>query len=206
MKSDEKIMGSPQRRVVLREIKQSSGLSVPELAERLDLSYMGAKQHCLVLEKKGYLTSRNQHNGAGRPRLIYRLTPKGQAAFDSTDGGISLSLLRQARTLFGPTAPGKLLYLHFQDKTAACLEKIPRELPVEERLKKLAELRSAEGCMSRVEENGLLEYHCPWSPLYSEFPEALAMEEGMMAKAAGLPLRRRQIDSGGVHYEIRFEV
>jgi predicted ArsR family transcriptional regulator len=28
---------------------------------------MGAKQHCLALEKRGLLSSRNNHRGAGRP-------------------------------------------------------------------------------------------------------------------------------------------
>jgi predicted ArsR family transcriptional regulator len=41
--------------LILTEIKRSQGLSVSELCDRIGLSYMGVKQHCIALEKEGYL-------------------------------------------------------------------------------------------------------------------------------------------------------
>ena len=45
----------PQWLDIMKHLKQSSGLSVNELASKLEMSYMGVKQHCVELEKRGYL-------------------------------------------------------------------------------------------------------------------------------------------------------
>lgn len=189
---------------MLAEIKRSSGLAVGELAQRIGLSYMGAKQHCLALEKNGLLTSRNEHRGAGRPFLVYRVSAKGQAHFAAEDGQLVISLLQHARTLFGVGAPGKLLYSHFQEKTARYLEKMPAQATPQARLEALAELRDAEGHMCHAENNVLIEYHAPWQSLFTAFPEASALEEAMLTKVAGTPLKRRVIEHDA-QAEIRFE-
>jgi len=204
MMSLEKKLGSAQRRAVLNEIKRSSGLAVGELAQRIELSYMGAKQHCLALEKNGLLTSRNEHRGAGRPFLIYRVSAKGQALFAAEDGQLVISLLNQARALFGVGAPGKLLYSHFQEKTAGYLEKMPTQAMPQARLEALAKLRDADGHMCHAEENVIIEYHAPWRSLFTAFPEASALEEAMLTKVAGFPLKRRVLENDA-HIEIRFE-
>lgn len=200
----DKSLGSGQRRAALGELKRSSGLAVRELAGRLGLSYMGAKQHCLLLEKKGYVESRNEHRGAGRPHLVYRLSKRGQALFTGEDCRLAISMLQQARGLFGAGAPGKILYSHFQEKASRYLGKMPVAGELGERLLRLAELRDEEGCMSRAEEGGLVEYHCPMKALFDEFPEAAGLEEAMLSKVAGVGLKRRVVGDPG-HYEVRFE-
>ena len=197
-------LGQSQRLAVMRELKKSSGLCVADLAERLGMSYMGAKQHCLSLEKKAYLTSRNQHRGAGRPQLVYRLTQRGQQLFALEDNRLAISILRQAITLFGATAAGKLLYLHFQERTKDYISKIPSGEPLQSRLVALAQMRDEEGCMARAENGCIVEHHCPWNELYEAFPEAIAMEVELFTKVLGVTVNR-QVVGGGDHYEIRFE-
>lgn len=193
-----------QRTVVLRTLKRSSGLSVQELAERLQMSYMGVKQHCLNLEKQGLLKSRNQHRGAGRPVLLYRLSRRGQNLFSRHDNTFLVSILKQANVLYGASAGAKLLFLTFQEKAAGYLEKIPRDTSLESKLAALAALREKEGCMSRTEAGAIVEYHCPWLDLFEAFPEAVSMEEALFSKVIGVPVARRVVDSGE-QYEIRFE-
>ncbi|MDX2080887.1 MAG: winged helix-turn-helix transcriptional regulator [Terrimicrobiaceae bacterium] len=199
MNPQDKTIGTPQRQAVLREIKQSAGLTVTELSERIDLSYMGTKQHCLLLEKKGYLSSRNHHRGAGRPVLVYRLTSKGEALFEAPDNAVVVTLLRNAQTLFGPTAAGKLLFKLFQDKGDAYLKGLPAD-PAE-RLKKLAAIRAAEGSMSRVDEGVLVEFNNPLSGIFREYPEAAGLEENMIGRVLGRKVRRAESASGGIRFE-----
>ena len=51
-------LAKSQKYQILSEIKRSQGLSVSELCVRIKLSYMGVKQHCVSLEKDGYLDIR----------------------------------------------------------------------------------------------------------------------------------------------------
>ena len=185
-------------------LKRSGGLSVGEIAARLGMSYMGVKAQCLGLEKGRHITSRNQHCGSGRPQLIYRLTAKGQSLFPNDDHRLAVSLLTEARTLFGAAAAEKLLFLHFQKQTVGYLAKIPDKAPPEDRLAALAALRDADGHMARVESGCLVESHVPLAGLFEAFPAATAMEEAMISKVLGTAVTRLA-ESAGDHYQIRFE-
>ena len=48
-------IGRSQRLSVINALKHSPELTVQELADRMNMSYMGVKQHCLDLAKDGYL-------------------------------------------------------------------------------------------------------------------------------------------------------
>lgn len=185
-------------------LKRSSGLTVGELAGRLGMSYMGVKAQCLALEKSGHVTSRNQHQQSGRPRLVYRLTARGQNLFLHDDHGLAISVLNEARTLFGAAAAGKLLFLHFQKLAAAYLKEIPANASPDVRLAALAAVRDAAGHMARVEGGCLVEAHVPLAAVFEAFPAAVAMEEAAISKALGTAVTRRA-ESSGDHYQIRFE-
>ena len=185
-------------------LKRSSGLPVGEIATRLGLSYMGIKAQCLALEKSGHITSRNRHNGSGRPQLVYRLTAKGQRLFLNDDHGVAISILSEARILFGAAAPEKLLFLHFQKQTAEYLEVMPDKAPLEARLAAVAARRDAGGHMARVEGGCLVEFHVPLAAVFEAFPAAVAMEEAMISKVLGVPVTRLA-EASGDHCQIRFE-
>ena len=185
-------------------LKRSTGLAVKEISARLGMSYMGIKTQCLALEKSGHVTSRNQHQASGRPQLIYRLTAKGQRLFRQDDNRLAVSLLHEARTLFGVSAAGKLLFLYFQKQTAEHLKTMSGTASLEDRLAALAAQRDAGGHMARVEGGCLVESHVPLAGLFEAFPEAIAMEETMISKVLGVPVTRVAENSGD-HYQIRFE-
>lgn len=189
---------------VANELKRSNGLPVAQLAERLGLSYMGVKAQCLSLEKSGYLSSRNQHHGSGRPQLIYRLTAKGQTLFHQEDHSLALSLLREAQSLFGASAAEKLLFRHFQNRTEEYLKKLSGKSSGEERLAATAALRDADGHMARVEDGVLVESHVPLARLFEAFPAGQGMEEAMISKVLGQSVKRVE-ETSGDHYQIRFE-
>lgn len=197
-------IGSSQRRAVLYEIKRSSGLAVRELAARIGLSYMGTKQHCVVLEKKGFLKSRNQQVGVGRPLRIYRLTDRGHEVFRSPEGTLCVSLLNHAKDLFGPTAPGKLLYRFFQERAEVLAKQMPESTDLATRMDALMKLRQDEGCMPRLDDGVLIEYHSPIASVLREYPEAAGLEEAMLSKLAGVRLRRANVFEHGLAFT-RFE-
>jgi len=189
---------------VANELKRSNGLPVSEMAVRLGMSYMGVKAQCLALEKSRHITSRSQHQDSGRPQLIYSLTAKGQQLFQNADHAVAISILHEARTLFGPTAAEKLLFLHFQKETAAHLKSLPASASADDRLAALAARRDAGGHMARVEDGCLVESHVPLAAIFEAFPAAIAMEEAMVSKVLGVAVTRIA-ETSGDQYQIRFE-
>ena len=191
---------------VLRELKQSGPLPVRELAAKLQLSYMGAKQHCLALEIRGLLSSRNNHRGAGRPLLVYSLTSKGQSWFEESDNTAAISILRHAKNLYGSSSAAKLLLLYFQECTEKYRTYIPAQTPVAEKMLLLAKARDEEGRMVELSPGiRIIERHNPAAALHKAFPEADGLEESLFRQVLGVPVRRRLVSPGG-QYEIHFDL
>src|SRR5207248_5517259 len=133
-------IGRTQRLEILNSLKRTRGMSVNELVERMKMSYMGIKQHCLTLQRDGYLDTWRRPQKMGRPEMVYRLTRRSQDLFQSDSNQLTLDLLKAAREIYGANAPEKLLYNLFEKKTAALKPKAKGD-SVTERAKWLAHLR-----------------------------------------------------------------
>jgi predicted ArsR family transcriptional regulator len=200
-------IGRTQRLSVLHELKRSNGLPVKELARRLGMSYMGVKQHCLDLQRDGYLDTWRNPKPIGRPEMLYRLTRKSHELFPLQSHEMLLQVLAAAKQLYGPTAPAKLLFIHFREKTEAYRAKLRGET-IEERVKWFTRLRDREGCMPEVTAGPpmqILERHSPIADLFTAFPEAGAMERELFERVLGAKVRRESKASGGL-YECVFEI
>src|SRR6266404_6350695 len=63
-------IGRTQRLEILNSLKRTHGMSVNELVERMGMSYMGIKQHCLTLQRDGYLDTWRRPQKMGRPEMV----------------------------------------------------------------------------------------------------------------------------------------
>ncbi len=69
------------RRQIIRLLKRRGPLPVEEIAEHLDVTVSGARQHLSSLERDGVVTYQRIRQGPGRPRHLYELTERGDALF-----------------------------------------------------------------------------------------------------------------------------
>ncbi|MDF1657112.1 MAG: winged helix-turn-helix transcriptional regulator [Verrucomicrobiales bacterium] len=193
---------------IIRLIKCSPGLSVGELSEKLEMSYMGVKKHCLALEKLGYLDTWRRPKVVGRPEKSYRVTEKLGPLFPGIGNDVSLAIL-DAATQLEPNAAEKLLFAFFREQTGTLVAKVSGE-SVQGRAERLAAARAAQGYFSICEysdEEGLRieEFHNPLQPLFEKYPTLARMEVQMFEKL----LRARVVRSsskvsGLTHY--RFDL
>src|SRR5215467_3211166 len=145
-------IGRTQRLDIINSLKRTKGLSVNELVEKMGMSYMGIKQHCITLHRDGYLDTWRRPQKMGRPEMVYRLTRRTHDLFQAESHQFTVDLLKAAEEIYGPNAPEKLLYNVFQKKTAALKSKAKGET-VAERAKWLAHVRDAEGYMAELINN-----------------------------------------------------
>src|SRR3982075_1114266 len=130
-------IGRTQRLEIVNALKRSRGLSVNELVDRMRMSYMGIKQHCLTLQRDGYLDTWRRPQKMGRPEMVYRLTRRSHDLYPCDSNQMTLDLLQSVHEIYGPNAPEKLLYNIFERKIAALKAKVKGET-VAERAKWLA--------------------------------------------------------------------
>ncbi len=198
-------IGKSQRLRIINALKRTQGMSVNELSRKLDMSYMGIKQHCIELEKNGYVDTWRRPKGPksiGRPEMAYRLTRSAHELFPSTSNATTIALLNAAAQLYGPSAPEKLLFRIFQEKTAEYRRKVRGEEP-RERARWLARLRDNEGCMAEyieeAESASLVEYHSPVLDLIEAYPIVARLETEMLQRVLGAPLRREDATASGLY-------
>jgi predicted ArsR family transcriptional regulator len=187
-------LARPQVVALFDVLKRSDGLAVGDLAEALKMSYMGVKQYCVELEKRGYLDTWRRAKETGRPELTYRLTPKAQLLFPQLSNELSMEILEAVRQLHGATAAEKILYQYFLKKTEAYSKKIKGKSLVE-RATSLARLRENEGYCAQVDYDArhglrLTEFHSPLADLIKAYPSVARMEEAMLSRLLQAPVHR----------------
>lgn len=165
-------------------LKRSTGMSVNELAAALRMSYMGVKQHCLFLEKKGYFdTWRRPKPGGGRPEKMYRLTRKMDVFFSPECGDVINEMLRAAAASLGEKAVEPMLRAIFDQKAERYMAQLKGRTLLE-RAQHLAKLRMADGCLCFCEFDAhlglrLVEYHSPLASLVKKHALARELETQM---------------------------
>lgn len=172
-----------------------------EIATRLGLSYMGAKQHCTELEKQGVLDTWRRPKPVGRPELVYRLTPKAGVFFPAETNVSTIEILHAARHLFGATASDKLLLALFRKKAEGYANSLRGDSP-EERAEALARLRDEEGHLSEVVKAPDLmiqEYHSPILDLLDAFPLVRRLEKEMFETLLGASVERHEERASGLY-------
>src|SRR6202023_2169826 len=111
-------IGRTQRLEILNSLKRTQGMSVNQLVTKMKMSYMGIKQHCLTLQRDGYLDTWRRPQKKGRPEMVYRLTRRTHDLFQTDSNQFTLELLKSVQESYGPNASEKLLYNLFERKTA----------------------------------------------------------------------------------------
>lgn len=203
-------LAKPQWMAVMGALKVSGRMPVAELAGRLGVSYMAAKQYCEALVGLGYLDRlRAPRRVVGRPEVYYRLAAKADRLFPQAGTAFILEMLDDARELFGETAPDRLLFRYFQDQQERWLPRVAKAGALAAKAAALCALREREGyhCCCRYDtEKGLRieEYHHPLAALFARHPRAIGMELKMLEAVLGTRVQRREI-AGGPHGPARVD-
>ena len=204
-------IGRSQRLDILTALKRYGSMTVKELSTGFRMSYMGIKQHCLDLEKDGYLDTWRRPSRVGRPELLYRLTDRALELFPGGNNALALGVLNAVQQTYGPAAPTKILFSLYTQQAEAYRQKIAGT-GLQARAEALAALRDADGYMAEFEQdeppamNGaepsppgvipnsvrITEHHSPIEDLLRRFPILARLERELFERVLGCPVRREE--------------
>jgi len=150
---------------IIQLLKTQGPLTAKVLATELSLTTMGVRQHMQLLESEGDICFEDKKAPRGRPTRYWSLTPKSNSHFSDRHEELSVQLIDSVITVFGDSGLDKLISHREQSSLELYQQKLVREGTLKSKLCALAELRSIEGYMATVSEEGqdfwLLENHCP---------------------------------------------
>jgi predicted ArsR family transcriptional regulator len=198
-------MGGKTRWRIVEELKSAGGLPVRELAERLGMSYMGVKDACTDLQKRGLLETWRHSVGSGRPQMLYRLTDKALDLFPAESLNLALGLLEAANSLYGSSAAEKLLVVAFQKMRERYARRLSGVSSAARGIK-LAEIRDREGYMARWEEEGgegggwrIVEHHSPILEIQRAFPITERLEAELFQRLLECRVSREVSEVPGLY-------
>lgn len=146
-------------------LKSQGALTAKTLANELQLTTMAVRQHMQALEQSGDVDFKDEKAARGRPTRYWSLTEQSNELFDDRHDELTVQLLDSVIAIFGDDGLEKLI--SHRESTALVNYRLALadKYSVEEKLTALAKVRSDEGYMATVEQDGdiywLLENHCP---------------------------------------------
>ncbi|AKC71575.1 transcriptional regulator [Pandoraea oxalativorans] len=151
---------------VLHWLKTQGPASTAEVASGLGITAEAARQQVQKLVADGLLAGETMPSrGAGRPRQAWALTEAGHSRFPDAHSTLTIQLIGSIRQLFGEDGLDRLITQRAAETRTSYKKAIDPLPDLPARMEKLAEIRSAEGYMARVERDGddwlLIEDHCP---------------------------------------------
>ncbi|UFN56527.1 helix-turn-helix transcriptional regulator [Microbulbifer celer] len=157
---------SNNRDRILYILKTRGPQTAQVLANELDITPVGTRQHLKQLADDGLLAHFERAEKVGRPASFWQLTEKAHGRFPDRHSDLSLHLIDSVREVFGDEGLEALIAKRernalsdYQQALAACTS-------LAGKVKKLAELRNREGYMAQAihQSHGvwlLVENHCP---------------------------------------------
>jgi predicted ArsR family transcriptional regulator len=157
---------SKTRRAIVKLLKTEGAMDASRLGARLGLTAMAVRQHLYQLQREKLVTAEERPVPLGRPAKYWHLTREADRLFPDAYAEVSLALIEAVGDAFGETGLKRVLQSRYARQRDDYLRRIGRSLPLKEKIRKLARIRTEEGYMAEVKPVAkgaflLAENHCP---------------------------------------------
>ena len=190
------------RSKILQHLKIQSKMTANELAEALDISSMGVRQHLTILEKDGLVEHHREKLQRGRPVHLYHLTEKGNNLFPTTYDSFAINLLAEVEKFNGSGFINRVFRSRMKSQTDVYKQRLEGKT-LDEKMHELAQIRTEEGYMAEVTEEGedyvLIEYNCPILTIVEQYPHVCNIELALFRRSLGEKLVREEHLIDGCH-------
>lgn len=137
------------RQHILWFLKTQGSAQAESIAEKIEISISGIRQHLTALEAEGLLDHSEVRDGPGRPRYVYALTAAGEAFFPSGYAQLANELL-DGLDEEDPALLGRLIERRAQRRLDALRSRVAG-LEFSERVRAIAASMDQDGFLVDVE-------------------------------------------------------
>ena len=190
------------RASVARLILENGPITAAALSDRLGLTAAAVRRHLDALLAEGMIEAREARaygrRGRGRPAKLFAITETGRDTFYHAYDDTAASALRFLAEKLGGDAIAEFARVQVSDLERRYADRL-RAVPVDQRLRVLAEALSADGYAASAAETTapgpfggqqLCQHHCPVAHVASEFPQLCEAETDAFARLLGTPVQR----------------
>jgi predicted ArsR family transcriptional regulator len=154
------------RRAIVKLLKFEGAMDATSMGKRLGLTAMAIRQHLYQLQREKLVEAEVHPVSLGRPAKYWQLTREADRLFPDAYAELSVALINAMGEAFGDAGLKRVLESRCARQRADYSRRIPRPLPLEEKLRRLARIRTEEGYMAELKAASrgtflLVENHCP---------------------------------------------
>lgn len=173
------------REQILFIIKKNGPQTAKSIAQKLDLTSMGARLHLQKLEEQGLLSTYIKKVKVGRPNRYWKLNNAAENHFTDNHHLLSLQLIESIDEVYGCSGIDKLIKVR-EDKIIKKYEKaLSKCTNLEDKIIKLCQIREQEGYIASIEKIDkdfiLTENHCPICHAAQACPKLCESEQRVFA-------------------------
>ncbi|MCL5961198.1 MAG: ArsR family transcriptional regulator [Chloroflexi bacterium] len=180
------------RQEILNILKMKGRASVDELGKQLGLTSMCIRQHLAILERDQLISSHEQRQKLGRPRLIYSLTEQAEDLFPKSYGQLLDWILEDIKTLDGKDKVDAV-FDRLAERMARQFQETVGDKPFREKVIALCEQMNSSGSLAEWEEKEgeyiLREHNCRYHSVALKHPDICRIEHGFLGKVFDADIR-----------------
>jgi predicted ArsR family transcriptional regulator len=154
------------KRRIIERLKRSESLTASEVAAEFGFTDTAIRQHLEALELSGLVVrAHGVAAGRGRPPVRWSLAPLAMELFPDRHADLTVELIQSIRQSLGDAALDDVIRTRRERQLAAYRDRIDPSLDVAVKVRRLADIRTAEGYLAEATTDGdtlvLTEHHCP---------------------------------------------
>lgn len=183
---------------ILEILKEQGGVTVAELAHKLDMAPVSVRHHLDVLQSENLIHCPRvrRHGTVGRPQQVYSLTPAAEQHFPSNTQKLAAVLLSEIKAIL-PQQEINSVFHRVADTMVGEAKPMPENATLEERADTLVSFLNERGYLARWEKRDgsilLVTLNCPYSGVAGLHRELCAMDQHIMGHLLGaspIPITR----------------
>ncbi|MCI0529590.1 MAG: helix-turn-helix transcriptional regulator, partial [Nitrospira sp.] len=167
------------------------GVTVEELSQFFALAHSTLRQHLTILAKEGLIIEESIREGVGRPRKVYRLTPKAEELFPKRYAEL-LQRILQILAKEDRRAVDRILK-KILEETVAENQHLASISNPRKRLEAVIQVLIDLGSVWELNEQDqsflLKIYDCPFSKIVHEFPQVCGLAQSLLAQLTGASIQ-----------------
>jgi len=182
------IGGRSTRMEVLELLRRNGPCSAETVASDLNVTPNAVRQHLTNLERDGFVVSRPERGGRGRPALLFELTERADAVFPKRYGQLATMVLREVEESGGPEALDDI-FAKVAARHARAIEHDLEGLDFDEKLSRVVTWIGRAGTLaeqSETPEGAKVTIHnCPFRNTALKFPQVCTITPQLISQLLG---------------------
>ena len=182
------IAGRSTRMEVLELLRRKGRSSAESIATDLGVSTNAIRQHLTNLEREGFVVSRPERSGRGRPALRFALTERADAVFPKRYGQLATMVLQEVQDMGGPEALDEV-FARVAARHAEAIEHEMKHLDFDQKMHRIVAWIGRAGTLAEQSETAegvkVTIHNCPFRNTALKFPQVCSITPQLISRLTG---------------------